>query len=268
MSSVQTVVSSAWQVLRAQPAALITDVDGTISRIAPTPEEAFVGEPVRSALRTILPHVALTAVVTGRPSAVAEAMVGVEDLTYVGSYALEGAAASSIDPDVLRGAFDEVSALLAPLSCVRLEEKEVSFALHYRECEDRRAARKQLLAIAEPIAGRCGAKIVEGKQVVEVVPASLPDKGTAVRHLLSQHAIESAVYFGDDIGDVAAFRELRSLRDTFGLRSLVVAVVDAETDDSVIENADLTLNGVEEVEDVLTALAAMLAGGKEAWSRE
>jgi trehalose 6-phosphate phosphatase len=268
MSSVDTVVSRIWQVLQVKPAALITDVDGTISRIAPTPEEAFVGEPARSALRAILPHLALTAVITGRPTAVAEAMVAVEGLTYVGSYALEGAAAATIDPEALRGARDEVSALLAPLPGVRLEEKEVSFALHYRECEDRRAARRQLLSIAAPIAGRAGAKIVEGKQVLEVVPAALPDKGTAVRHLLAQHKIEGVVYFGDDIGDVAAFRELRTLRETFGLQSLVVAIIDAETDESVLENADLTLNGVDEMEDVLTALAAMLDGGEAPWSGE
>jgi trehalose 6-phosphate phosphatase len=267
MSSIDTVLSRAWQVLQARPAALITDVDGTISRIAPTPEEAFVGEPARSALRAILPHLALTAVITGRPAAVAEAMVGVEGLTYVGSYALEGAAAARIDAGMLRGAFDEVSAMLAPLPCVRLEEKEVSFALHYRECDDRRAARRQLLDLAAPIASRSGAKIVEGKQVVEVVPLALPDKGTAMRHLLEQHRIQGAVYFGDDIGDVAAFRELRSLRETSGLETLVVAVIDAETDDAVIENADVTLKGVDEVEEVLGALASRLGGG-EAWSRD
>ena len=194
-------------------------------------------------------------------------MVGVDGLTYVGSYALEGAAAAKLDPGMLHDALDEVSAMLAPLPCVHLEEKEVSFALHYRECKDRHAARRQLLELAAPIASRSGAKIVEGKQVLEIVPLALPDKGTAVRHLLDQHRVQGAVYFGDDIGDVAAFRELRSLRETFGLETLVVAVVDAETDDAVIENADLTLNGVDEVEDVLSALAARLAGG-EAWSRD
>lgn len=268
MSSVDTVVSRAWQVLQGRPAALITDVDGTISRIAPTPEEAFVGEPARSALRAILPHLALTAVITGRPAAVAESMVAVDGLTYVGSYALEGAAAAAIDPERLRGARIEVAALLSPLPCVRLEEKEVSFALHYRECDDRRAARSFLLDIAAPIAGRSDAKIVEGKQVLEVVPAALPDKGTALRHLLEEHDIRGVVYFGDDIGDVAAFRELRSLRETRGLEALIVAVVDAETDDSVIENADCTLNGVDEVEETLATLAANLSGGEEAWSRE
>jgi trehalose 6-phosphate phosphatase len=173
MSSVDTVVARAWELLKAPAAALITDIDGTISRIAPTPEEAFVGEPARSALRNILPHLALTAIVTGRESAVAQSMVGVEGLTYVGSYALEGAAAAIIDPEKLLDARNEVTARLGALPCVRVEDKDISFALHYRDCEDRSEARLSLLDITSPIAASCGAKIIEGKQVIELVPASL-----------------------------------------------------------------------------------------------
>ena len=258
MSSLDSVISRAWDVLQAPSAALITDIDGTISRIAPRPDEAFVGEPARTALRQILPHLALTAVVTGRETAVAESMVGIDGLSYVGSYALEVGSQAVLDPALLQDARNEVASLLSPLPCVRLEDKEVSFALHYRECEDRAAARHYLLDIASPVAARVGAKIVEGKQVIEVVPASLPDKGTAVRHLLDQNSIEAVVFFGDDIGDVAAFRELARLRRDEGLRALIVGVVDAETDASVIANADITVEGVDAVEDVLTALAEKL----------
>ena len=53
-----------------------------------------------------------------------------------------------------------------------------------------------------------------------------------------------------------------------GLQSLSVAVIDAETDPAVIHNADLTLNGVEEVEAVYTALAKRLAAGGEARAGE
>jgi trehalose 6-phosphate phosphatase len=258
MSSVDTVVARAWELLKAPAAALITDIDGTISRIAPTPEEAFVGEPARSALRNILPHLALTAIVTGRESAVAQSMVGVEGLTYVGSYALEGAAAAIIDPEKLLDARNEVTARLGALPCVRVEDKDISFALHYRDCEDRSEARLSLLDITSPIAASCGAKIIEGKQVIELVPASLPGKDTAVKHLVDKHDIQSLVFFGDDLGDVAVFRELALMRDAEGMQTLAVGVIDAETDPLVFENADLTVNGVDEVEDVLAAIAAKL----------
>lgn len=268
MSSVDTVISRAWQVLQERPAALITDIDGTISRIAPTPEEAFVGEPARTALRSLLPHLDLVAVVTGRESSVAQSMVAVEGLEYVGNYALDNTTAQLISPEAIHGARDAVASLLAPWPCVRLEDKDVSFALHYRECEDRPAARRELLALASPIAQRSGAKIVEGKQVVEIVPAALPDKGTAVKRLLEQHNIAGIVYFGDDLGDVAVFKELARLRATSGLSALSIAVVDAETDISVLENADTTLDGVDAVEEVMTALAGKVAGGGEGWPRE
>jgi trehalose 6-phosphate phosphatase len=268
MSSVDTVVARAWDALQHVPAALITDIDGTISRIAPTPEEAFVGEPVRTALEEIRNHLALTAVITGREASVARKMVGVETLEYIGNYALDGVGPLSMTAEGRDAARAQIVAGLEELPCVEVEDKGVSFSLHYRACDDRPAARRTLLALAEPVALGVGGKLVEGKSVIEVVPASLPDKGTALRKLLDQNHIAGVVYFGDDLGDVAAFRELAWLRANEGLVSLSVAVVDAETDDSVIQNADLTLNGVDEVEEVYTALAKRFAEGGEAWPGE
>lgn len=268
MSSVDTVISRAWQVLQASPAALITDVDGTISRIAPTPEEAFVGEPARTALRTIAPHLALAAVVTGREALVARSMVGVEGLIYVGNYALDDETLLTMDAEELQAARAQIVSHLDEMPCVEVEDKGISFSLHYRGCEDRPSVRRALLDLAGPIALGSGAKLVEGKSVLEIVPASLPDKGTAVRHLLDDHAIRGVVYFGDDIGDVAAFRELISMRERAELDALTVAIVDAETDPSVRQTADETLNGVDDMEAVLTALAGLLGSGGMGWSRE
>jgi trehalose-phosphatase len=100
---------------------------------------------------------------------------------------------------------------------------------------------------------------VEGKQVIELVPAALPDKGTAVRNLLEERGIDGVVYLGDDISDIAVFRELASLREGQGYHALTIAVVDAETYELVPEMADITLAGVDEVEALLTALAARLS---------
>lgn len=264
MSSVDTVVARAWQVLQSTPAAFVTDIDGTISRIAPTPEEAFVGEPIRSALQEIQPLLRLTAVITGREASIARKMVGIETLEYIGNYALDEEASISMTAEAREEAKAQIVAGLGAFPCVEVEDKGVSFSLHYRNCEDRAAARLHLLTLAEPAARAAGGKLVEGKSVIEVVPASLPDKGTALRKLLDDHTIAGVVYFGDDLGDIASFRELAWLRLHEGLQSLSVAVVDAETDESVVQNADLTLNGVDEVEEVYAALAKRLAIGGEA----
>src|SRR5688500_14534441 len=76
-------------VVRAAPAGLLTDIDGTISQIAPRPEEAIVAEPARQALRRLGRQLAVVGVVTGRSAAAGEALVKVPGLTYVGNHGLE-----------------------------------------------------------------------------------------------------------------------------------------------------------------------------------
>jgi len=267
-SAVGSAAEAAWRVLQTTPSALITDIDGTISRIALTPEEAYVGEPARTALRTIAPHLALTAVITGREASVARGMVAVEGIEYVGNYALDREALLTMSGEQLAGAWAQIQPQISDMPCVEYEDKGISFSLHYRGCEDRVAARARLLEIAVPVARVSAAKIVEGKSVIELVPAVLPDKGAALHNLLRQHHIRGVVYFGDDIGDVAAFQLLSLLRDTEGLEVVTVAVVDGETHESVRTAADINVEGVDDVEEVLGMLADRLARDGEETARE
>jgi trehalose-phosphatase len=145
--------------------------------------------------------------------------------------------------------------LLRQWPCVFLEEKGIAFSLHYRNCADK-AVRNHILAVLA-LVGQARAKIVEGKQVVEVVPAELPDKGWAFGRLLAAHAIESVVYLGDDLSDVPVFLEVRRRREA-GLPGLALAVVDAETPQAVIEGADLALPGVAGTSAFLAQLVATL----------
>ncbi len=147
---------------------------------------------------------------------------------------------------------------LERLPCVKLEQKDVSFALHFRNCADPPGVRARLIAVVEPLVVSSGAKIVEGKQVIEVVPRELPDKGTAFARLLAEHAIDGAIFMGDDLGDTAAFREVRRRRIEDGHPGLAIAVVDLETPAPVREYADLTLEGVDDVETFLEGLATQL----------
>ena len=258
MEAVERAVERALAVLARRPSALISDVDGTLSRIVPNPPDATVSESARAALRRLLPRLDLLGVVTGRESDVARRMVGVEGMTYVGSYALQpGTLGPEAEVQVasVKGA---VLPYLERLPCVRLENKDVSFALHFRNCDDPSGVRSRLIAVVEPLVVSSGAKIVEGKLVIEVVPRALPDKGTAFARLLAEHAIDGAIFMGDDLGDTAAFREVRRRRNEDGHPGLAIAVVDVETPAQVREYADLALEGVGEVEAFLAALATEL----------
>src|SRR4051812_7013879 len=132
MNDLRTAVEAAADVLAFAPAALVTDVDGTLSRIVSRPENATVDEDIKDSLRLMVGRVALVAVVTGRQEIVARSMVGLPELTYVGNYALDTESAAVVEDDDLDAARVLVRTLLAPFPCVEIEEKGVSFALHYR----------------------------------------------------------------------------------------------------------------------------------------
>jgi trehalose 6-phosphate phosphatase len=252
MNDLRTAVEAAADVLAFAPAALVTDVDGTLSRIVSRPEYATVDEDVRASLRQLVGRVALVAIVTGREESIARSMVGLPELTYVGNYALDNESAQVVEEDDLDAARVLVRTLLEPFPCVEIEEKGVSFALHYRNCIDT-TMRERILTLVTPVAAAAGGKLVEGKQVVEIVPVRLPDKSNAVARLLREREIQGVVYLGDDLGDVPVFEQM-ARRRTQGLPSLGLAVVDPETHVAVLESADMFLDGVDEVNAFLTAL--------------
>jgi trehalose 6-phosphate phosphatase len=259
LDSIEEVVEKSLAVLASRPSALVTDVDGTLSHIVPGPQDAVVSIEIKEALRVLLPRLDLLAVVTGRESAVARRMVGVEGVTYVGSYAIGPAkhAPSSVTSDI-RAAREAVLPYLPRLAGVTMELKDISFALHYRNAEDSDGTRARLIALLEPIAHSTNAKLMEGKQVIEVVPWDLPDKGTSFNQLLEGNDILGAVFAGDDLADAAIFREIRRRR-TEGLPGLAIGVIDDETPIAVREAADVQIEGVDAVEAVLVELADRLS---------
>jgi trehalose 6-phosphate phosphatase len=183
-------------------------------------------------------------------------MVGVDALTYVGSYALDSQRGLTFE--AVAPALALVEPLLMSLPCVEIERKDISFALHYRNCADAGRIGAELVELLQPIAMETGTKLLEGKQVVEVAPAALPDKGTALTGLLLEHEIRGAVFVGDDLADAEAFGQLRNRRAEGRAPGLCIAVVDGETPAAVRDAADLEVSGVDDVERFLELLAERL----------
>jgi trehalose 6-phosphate phosphatase len=254
------VLERAVKVLDARPSGLVTDVDGTLSHIVPNPQDASVSIEIKESLRRLLPRLDLLAVVTGRENEVARRMVGVEGLTYVGSYAIESAGHAP-DASDIRTARELVLPFLPNIPCVTLELKDVSFALHYRNCEAPAEVRARLLEFVEPIALHNGAKVMEGKQVLEVVPGSLPDKASSFSKLVDTAGLKGAVFVGDDLADASIFREIRRRR-AHGFAGLGIGVVDDETPLAVRESADVTVDGVDAVQTFLVALADLMTDAR------
>ncbi len=260
-----SVVGRIVTILRQQPSGLLTDVDGTICPIAPTPAEARVLPPARKALRRLRRRLALVAIVTGRPVLGARRLLRVAGVAYVGNHGLEFSTTRGSVlvrearpwPPRLAAALADLRPLLDRAGIV-VESKGVTASIHYRLSADREMARRDIL---RAIAGTSTAsvfRVEEGRLVVNLLPPIDRDKGTAVRALARRRSLRGLVYFGDDVTDVHAFRALADLRANGEAHALSVAVVTPETAPPVSAAADVVLPSPQAVAAVLSAVVDRL----------
>ena len=254
------------ETLRRAPAGLVTDIDGTISVIAATPDEARVEEAAAAALGRLAARLALVAVVSGRAAAAGRAMVGLDELLYVGNHGMErlyrgvtrthqGAA---VGAGGLAAALAEVEVGARALGAddgLLLENKVLSGTVHYRLAADPEAARATLLPLAAAAAERHGLVVTEGRLIVELRPRVRVNKGTALVDLVAEHRLRGVVFLGDDLTDVDGFVALRTLREAGEVAALRVGVLAAETPQRVREEIDAAVPGVAACAALLEAVA-------------
>jgi trehalose 6-phosphate phosphatase len=257
-------------VLRLRPAGLFTDIDGTISAIAPTPSEAVVTSKARQALEQLAERLDIVGAVTGRAADYGAQLVGTPDILVVGNHGMEWLHRGSrwVHPDaeaskaLLGAALADVGAAVTRAGVqdgVILEDKRLTASVHYRLAPDHLAARDVILAAATDAAARHGLRVTEGRLVVEMRPKVVINKGTAIVELVRRHSLNGVVYFGDDITDVDAFVAMHELHDSGAVSALAVAVLSAETHPLVSSMADVTVPGVDACIELLTSVAAELA---------
>ena len=259
---VRAAAAAARRALSAVPSGLFIDVDGTLSRVAPRPDEATVSPAARRALERLAASIEVVMAVTGRGIDDARALVGTDLIGYVGNHGLERrhAGTTSYHPlaapyvERVRGTLDALAAAV-PLPGLIFEDKGPSASIHYRLAPDPTAARLALLAALEPLLSEAGLRLTEGRLVLNVLPAIGVDKGTAVEEIVAERDLRGVVFLGDDVTDVDALRSLRRLRAARGLATLGIGVWSPEGPPEIREAADLLLHGVPEVERLLRVLA-------------
>lgn len=250
------------ELLTLRPLGLITDIDGTISDIAATPEAAVVSPICREKLADLTQRLEVVAAISGRPAAAARDMVGVDGMVYVGNHGLErwrdGAveyvAGAEKHRAKVKEALERIRAML-PLECIILEDKGVSLSIHYRLCPDVQEVRQLVLSKVATVDVLTDFRVCEGKMVVELRPAIDVGKGVAVRSLVERYKLRSGLYLGDDVTDTDAFEAMHE----GGFRGAAIAVLGEESPDGLRRSADFTLNGVSDVERFLAWLAATSA---------
>jgi trehalose 6-phosphate phosphatase len=264
---VGAVVTACMEVLRQTPSAVVTDIDGTISAIAPTPAEAMVDPGAKAALALLAERLAAVAVVSGRAPQDGVAMVGLPELTYVGNHGLERIArgtpwthpmAAAAQPAIAAALAEIESAAraAADVPWLLVENKGVTGTIHYRLAPDQIAAVALLEPLAHAAATRHALRLTLGRMIFEVRPALAVNKGTAIRELVEDLGLRGIVFFGTDVD---AFQALRELREAGEAATLHVGVLGPETSPTVLAEIDVSVNGVASCAATLLALAARLA---------
>lgn len=237
---------------------LLTDVDGTISQIVPTPEQARVSPKCRHYLSILSSRLTLVAAISGRPSSKIKEMIGIRDMVYVGNHGLERLSKESYEitqgvkeyTGIIRAALKQLSPVLSNEGII-VEDKGVTASIHYRLSPEPESVEQELLSAIKGLPQACNLRIVAGKMVINLLPEIEVNKGTATLELIKSYNLGGGIYLGDDHTDIDAFEAIHTARDELDFQGLALGVIGRETPQELTLNADLTLNGVAEVERLL-----------------
>jgi alpha,alpha-trehalase len=242
-------------------AAVFLDYDGTLTPIVSQPEDAWLSDSMRQALRELTARVPV-AILSGRDLDDVRRRVNIDSIVYAGSHGFDIAGPRGLrkqmapeflpDLDITE---KELHKALDDIPNARVERKRFSIAAHYRNVKENDVPAVEqafdAVALRHPELRR-----INGKKVYELLPAIEWDKGKAVVWLLETLGLESRlggigrIYIGDDRTDEDAFRALEH-------RGVGVLV----SEKSQPTAATYSLKDPAEVERFLRALAVRLLPG-------
>jgi trehalose 6-phosphate phosphatase len=254
--------------LRADPehSAILLDVDGVLAPIVEQPDDAHMPETTRRPLIEVAKRYGIVACVSGRRASDARRIVSLGSIAYLGSHGSEILRAGTIAPELdvelqawtrrvqafANEAFDEGLKRLR----IRLEDKEAIAALHWRGVPDEEEAQAAVEDVSRA-AEDAGFVTHWGKKVLEIRPPVRIDKGAGIVRLLQETDLAAALYVGDDITDVDAFRGLDELVGMGRIATAAkVGVRSDEMPPELEQEADWLVEGTAGVRELLQALLA------------
>lgn len=262
--------------LARRPLLVVSDFDGTLSRIVDDPWGATILPLGRRALRLLagLPGVNVV-VLSGRTAADVAARVRVGNVTYLGNHGMEQALlprrgrAERLRPTVDSAPHEAVHAAerlaaevprLVDEPWLIVERKPPAVAFHYRQAPDLEDAARRVRAAVDELDPDGVLQRFPGRRVLELRPVGAVAKGEAVAALIERLRPGSVFLLGDDVSDALAFRVLREARAAGVTDGVAVAVqARAEAPLEVLAAADLVLASPVEATRYLSALARRLA---------
>lgn len=274
--SVRAAVEMAAHHLERRPLLVVSDFDGTLSRIVDDPWGAQILPLGRRALRALagLPDVHVV-VLSGRSAPDVAARVRVGGVTYLGNHGMErGFVPRRGRPDRLRASVDE-----APHEAVHMaerladevprvvrepwlivERKPPAVSFHYRTAPDVAAAAARVRGAVDELDPTGVLERFAGRRVLELRPFGAVAKGDALLALVDELRPRSVFLLGDDVTDAMAFRALRSLRAAGTTDGVAVAIqARAEVPAEVLAAADIVLASPVDATRFLSALYRRLS---------
>lgn len=257
--------------LASQPPGLIFDIDGTLSPIAPTPDEARLYPGVAALLEQARAY-ARIAIITGREIEDGAAMVNIDGLTYIGIHGVElcdGLPATHqvyINAEALpyfepgRHLLDLAEQRFAGYPGVMVERKRLGGSVHYRLAPNPERTRTLILETLREPARAHHFRLSGGKQVIDIKPIFTINKGQALRSFVERYQLAGVLFAGDDRTDLDAMLEIERLRQE-GHLAASIAVQAADTLPELLEHADLVVQGVEGMARLLHSIVELLRDG-------
>jgi trehalose 6-phosphate phosphatase len=193
---------------------LFLDFDGTLVPYCDRPEDVKLSGECRRILARLGRHRrAHVAIVSGRRNAALRKYVRVPHIQFLGLFGWEQSGRPAL-PRKTRKALRSLRSVLATLSAlfpgIRVEDKGVSYAVHFRGAppEAQRGVQawvRRLLISIHP-----DFRAIRSNYACEIVPRQVQGKGVAMREFIrGLRAPILPIYVGDDLTDEPAFAALR-----------------------------------------------------------
>lgn len=258
-----------------RPLLVVSDFDGTLSKIVLDPWAAQILPLGRQALRRLAATPGVhVAVLSGRTARDVATRVRVGNVTYLGNHGMERgflpragrAEAMAVQGDedahaaghLAERLADQLPGLIADDWLV-VERKPPTVAFHYRGAPDVEAAGRRVRAAVDELDPDGVLERFPGRRVLELRPFGAVAKGEALRSLIDELRPRSLFMLGDDVSDALAFAELRAARQQGELDGIAVAVLArTEVPPEVAATADIVLGSPAEATRFLAALARAL----------
>ena len=219
---------------------LAFDYDGTLAPLVDDRAHAPMRTRTRALLRKLC-HRFRCAVISGRARQdVSRYLRSVTMFAVVGNHGMEPGPDRGSAQLAVRRWRGYLSSRLAAQPGVFIEDKGLSLTIHYRRATQKRQA---LAAIGDAVGELSSARLIGGKDVVNVLPEGAPHKGLALENLRRRAGRDTAIYVGDDQTD----------EDVFGYRA-PWPLLGIRVGRSRATSASYYIRGQEEIDLLLRAL--------------